>query len=300
MGKNVEFRPLGPADEAALERFLAEHLNSSLFLLSNARASGVLDGDKPYHGAYVGAFEEGMPRAVVAHYWNGNLVLQAPEHLEPLLEELARWTKRPVRELIGPWAQVEQARRVLGLEDARCTLESKEVLFALALERLRIPPALDSGEVRSLRAREEDVDLLVRWRHDYLVEVLGRPAGEALMAGCREFVVRMMQEGSLFVLTHGQEVVALTAFNARLPEIVQVGGVYTPPSLRSRGYARAAVAGSLRTVLAEGCQSAVLFTPVENLPAQRSYRALGFEEVGDYALIVLEQEHRLRVSTRRG
>jgi RimJ/RimL family protein N-acetyltransferase len=299
MVKNIEVRALGPGDEAALERFLASHLHSSLFLLSNSRAAGLRDGDEIYQGTYVGAFEEGVLRAVAAHYWNGNLVLQAPEHLEPLLEGLAGRATRRVRELIGPWAQVVRARRVLGLEEARCTLESKELLFALALTRLRIPPALDSGEVRSRRAHEEDVDLLVRWRHDYLVEVMGKRPGEALMAGAREFTSRMMREGSLFVLTHGPQLVALTAFNARVPEIVQVGGVYTPPPLRGRGYARAAVAGSLRTVLAEGCQSAVLFTPVENLPAQQSYRAIGFEEVGDYGLIALEQEHRLRVSTRR-
>ncbi|HZH77749.1 MAG TPA: GNAT family N-acetyltransferase [Archangium sp.] len=299
MGKNVEVRALGPGDEAALERFLAERLNSSLFLLSNSRASGLRDGDMPYQGAYVGAFEEGTLRAVVAHYWNGNIVLQAPEHLEPLLEALEARTTRPVRELIGPWEQVVRARRVLGLDEARTTLESKELLFALALPRLRLPPALDSGEVRSRRARAEDVELLVRWRHDYLVEIMGKRPGEALMDGAREFLARAMHEGSVFVLTHGQEVVALTAFNARLPEIVQVGGVYTPPSLRSRGYARAAVAGQLRTVLEEGCQSAVLFTPVENLPAQRSYRAIGFEEVGDYGLIALEREHPLRVATRR-
>lgn len=299
MVKNIEVRALGPGDEAALERFLAVHLQSSLFLLSNSRASGLRDGDQPYQGAYIGAFEEGALRAVAAHYWNGNLVLQTPEHLEPILEELEGRATRPVRELIGPWEQVARARRVLGLEEARCTLESKELLFTLELARLRIPPAMNLGEVRSRRAREEDVDLLVRWRHDYLVEIMGKSPGEALMAGAREFTARMMREGSLFVLTQGREVVATTAFNARLPEVVQVGGVYTPPSLRSRGYARAAVAGSLRAVLAEGCQSAVLFTPVENLPAQRSYRAIGFEEVGDYGLIALEQEHRLRVSTRR-
>jgi predicted GNAT family acetyltransferase len=300
MGKNVEVRALGPGDEAALERFLAVHLNSSLFLLSNSRASGLLDGDAPYHGTYVGAFEDGTLRAVVAQYWNGNLVLQAPEHLEAVLEGLAERSTRPVRELIGPWAQVTQTRRLLGLEEARCTLESKEVLFALELERLRIPPGLYSGEIRSRRAREEDVELLVRWRHDYAVETLGMSPGETLMAGCREFVSRMMREGSLFVLTRGQEVVSLTAFNARLKEIVQVGGVYTPPALRSRGYGRAAVAGSLRTMLGEGCQSAVLFTPVENVPAQRSYRAIGFEEVGDYGLIILAgQQHPLHVATRR-
>jgi ribosomal protein S18 acetylase RimI-like enzyme len=298
MGKHVEVRALGPGDEALLERFLAAHPHSSLFLLSNSRAAGLLDGELPYQGAYVGAFEEGALRAVAALYWSGILVLQAPEpeHLDLVVEAVARRATRPLRGFSGPWSQVERARRVLGLEGAACTLEGKEVLFALELSRLRIPPALASGEVHSRRAREEDADLLARWRHDYLVEIMGKRPGEPLMAEAREFVSRLRQEGSLFVLTQGPSVVALSAFNARLPEVVQIGGVYTPPDLRSRGHARAVVAGSLRMALADGVGSAVLYTPVDNLPAQRAYRALGFEEVGDYGIILLEQEHRFTAS----
>jgi ribosomal protein S18 acetylase RimI-like enzyme len=296
MGRHVEVRALVPGDEAALERFLAAHSHSSLFLLSNSRASGLRDGDQPYQGAYVGAFEDGALRAVAALYWSGILVLQAPEHLELVVEELARRATRPLLGFSGPWSQVERARRVLGLEGAACTLEGQEVLFALDLARLRIPPTLASGEVHSRRAREEDADLLARWRHDYLVEIMGKRPGEPLMAEAREFVSRTMREGSLFVLTYGSSVVALSAFNARLPEVVQVGGVYTPPSLRSRGYARAVVAGSLRMAIAEGARSSVLYTPIDNLPAQRAYRALGFEGVGDYGVILLEREHRFTPS----
>ena len=47
MGRHVEVRALGPGDEAALERLLAAHPHSSLFLMSNSRASGLRDGDLP-------------------------------------------------------------------------------------------------------------------------------------------------------------------------------------------------------------------------------------------------------------
>jgi predicted GNAT family acetyltransferase len=143
----------------------------------------------------------------------------------------------------------------------------------------------------------EEADVLVRWRHDYLVEATGAVPGEHLMAEASEQVSRALRERSLFVLTHEQSIVACTAFNARLPEVVQVGGVYTPRHLRNQGHARAAVAGSLRTARDEGSQTAVLFTPMENHPAQRAYRALGFEEVGDFGLILFAQEHPLGAST---
>lgn len=69
-------------------------------------------------------------------------------------------------------------------------------------------------EVHSRRVREEKVELLVRWRHDYLVEVMGKRPGDALMAEARDVISRSMGEGSLFVLAHGQECVALTASGA--------------------------------------------------------------------------------------
>jgi predicted GNAT family acetyltransferase len=79
--------------------------------------------------------------------------------------------------------------------------------------------------------------------------------------------------------------VAFTGFNAALPDVVQVGGVYTPPFGRARGFARAAVAGSLLHARDRGAVRAVLFTDVDNAPAQRAYRALGFEPVGDWGLV---------------
>ena len=74
--------------------------------------------------------------------------------------------------------------------------------------------------------------------------------------------------------------------NARLPDVVQVGGVWTPRDLRGRGYARCVVAGSLLAVRREGVGRAVLFTDEENRPARAAYEALGFRVVGDYGLVI--------------
>jgi predicted GNAT family acetyltransferase len=77
---------------------------------------------------------------------------------------------------------------------------------------------------------------------------------------------------------------AYSAFNARLPEIVQVGGVWTPRPQRGRGFARAVVAASLLEARAEGVARAVLFT--ESPAARRCYEALGFRKVSEYGLVI--------------
>jgi predicted GNAT family acetyltransferase len=67
---------------------------------------------------------------------------------------------------------------------------------------------------------------------------------------------------------------------------VQIGGVWTPPPLRSQGFARAAVAGALLAARARGVPRSVLFTEEDNHPAKAAYRALGYQRVGDYGMVM--------------
>lgn len=65
--------------------------------------------------------------------------------------------------------------------------------------------------------------------------------------------------------------------------MVQVGGVYTPPGQRSRGFARRAVALHLAEAHGYGVQEAILFAA--GTAAVRAYRKLGFERIGDYRIV---------------
>jgi predicted GNAT family acetyltransferase len=86
------------------------------------------------------------------------------------------------------------------------------------------------------------------------------------------------------VVEHDGAVVATCTHNAVLPDAVQVGGVFTPPLLRGRGHARAVVATSLIDARAAGATRATLFTP--RADALAAYRAVGFEPVGRYAIVL--------------
>src|SRR5262249_52612945 len=104
----------------------------------------------------------------------------------------------------------------------------------------------------------------------------------------REEIASGLAEGASWVLEVDGVAVAFQQFNAMLSDVVQVGGVWTPPALRNRGYARAVVAGALRAARADGVRRGVLFTAETNVPAQRAYRALGFTRVGDWGLLFLK------------
>lgn len=278
-------RVLRPGDEPALEAFLTPRTESSMFLRANWRTAGLEDHGQLYQGTYLAAFERGEVVAVVTHFWQGNLALQAPAHLAAILRELPRHCARPVKGLVGPWSQVVQARALLGMNEAVATLEDRDGLFTLALADLRVPEPLRTGAWVCRKAEGKDLEAMVRYRHDFRAEAIGEAPGEALMQSARETVTANFKEGSLYLLEDSGKLVATTMFNARLPDIVQIGGVYTPPQLRGRGYGRAAVAGSLLAVQAEGVSRAVLFTQ-EVGPARRAYEGIGFRMTGDFGLVV--------------
>ena len=99
------------------------------------------------------------------------------------------------------------------------------------------------------------------------------------------FLDAQISERNAWVAVAGGIPVSLAAFNACLPDIVQLGGIYTPPALRGRGYAKAAVAASLVAARERGASRAVLFT--SNPSAARCYEAVGFRRLGDYGLVLL-------------
>jgi GNAT superfamily N-acetyltransferase len=275
-------RLAGPEDRAALDAFLLEHADASLFLRSNVWTSGLVDGDAPYAGSYAGAFEDGRIVGAAAHYWNGNVILQAPR----ATGEVARAACAPGRRVtgfLGPWAQVVAARAALRLADEPTRLVSRELLMTLDLGALH-------GAARRRRAPRLSPDarrdlISIAWRVAYMVEELKAPEDDATRALADADVRRIHAAGIAWLLEERGTPVAFSGFNAQLPDVVQIGGVFTPPALRRRGYGRAVVAGSLRDARAAGVQRSVLFTGDENVGAVRAYEAIGYRPVGDYGIV---------------
>ena len=288
----LEIKVLQAGDEALLETFLLPRIASSMFLLGNMRRAGLVDQGKLYQGTYAAALLDGVIAAVVALYWNGNLIFQASSQQASLIQAVLEAADQPVLGLIGPAQQVQQGKTLLEIPDEIIQLDETEDLFRLDLAELRIPPALSSGELRGRRINAADLDLQAEWRAAYLVEALGEMDTTEMRAQARRAIEGSLESGRTWVLEHYGEPVASSSFNAAVAEAVQVGGVWTPPVLRSRGYARAVVAASLLEARAAGARIAILFTGKDNIPAQKAYLALGFEITGDYRMLLLRQAFR--------
>lgn len=286
-------RILEPGDEEALLAFLVTRPDTTMFLRGNLRQAGLVDRGEPLQGTYAAAFEGDRVVAVAGHFWNGNVILEAPVHLREVLGAALAASSRDLRGLVGTHAQVVEARTLLALEEAPAMMDSHEVLYALDLADLRVPEALATGEVTHRRASMDDLDVMLPWRLAYDLETLGADDTPAFRKAGRQRVTHWIGLGNAWVLEQDGRPVSMTGFNAVLPDCVQVGGVYTPPELRSRGHARAAVAGSLLDARADGATRTILFTAEENHPARACYEGLGYEIVGDYGLVLFRHAHRV-------
>ena len=286
-------RTLQPGDEAALLRFLQSRPDTTMFLQGNLAAAGLVDRGRRCQGTYAAAFEGDDVVAVAGLFWNGNLIMEAPIHLEAVVREAVRRAPRPLQGLIGVNAYVAQARALFDREGAPASLDSRELLYRLELDQLVVPPALNEGDVTCRRAELDDLPVLVPWGCAYQIESIGAEDAPGLRDRVADSQRTRIAERAIWILHRGDEPVAMSAFNAFTADCVQIGGVYTPPELRSRGYARCAVAGSLLHARADGKARSILFTGEDNPAAQACYVRLGYKHVGDYRIVMFREPHEL-------
>lgn len=283
----MSFREAVPEEAADIAAFLRQHLDRAMFPLSNLHNYGM--GRK---GRYQMRFWlKGLGARIEA-----SLGLSAMGMLLPLMPGLGTDDLAPVRPLlageaitglIGPFEQAAPLCEALGLRDGDAEHMADEPGFALDLAELILPddPAL---ALRPITAA--DLPLMIRWRAAYRGEVMGTPP-EHRDAAAREDMETYLARDSHRILERGGVPVAMTGFNAELPEAVQVGGVYTPPQERRHGYARAAVALHLAEARQAGAARAILFAA--NDAAARAYRAIGFRPNGRMAMILFRDGTRV-------
>ena len=272
-------REAGPEDAAVVEAILLRNVGAAMFPLSNLRA----------HGLARGGFAGDHPHAM--RVWltagGGFVALTKSGMLMPLLADKdmpaglrAELAGHSVTGAIGPVASVRPVLSGLGLDERPTRINDDEPGFALDLADLKVPDLPGS----TLVAASADLrPQLVAWRSAYHREVLGTPDVEAQAQAPRD-VEGWLAQGSHRVLMQDGQPVAVTGFNADLPEIVQVGGVYAPPALRGRGLARRAVALHLDEAHKAGVRRAVLFAI--SPAAARAYAAIGFRPAQPFALVL--------------
>jgi RimJ/RimL family protein N-acetyltransferase len=127
----------------------------------------------------------------------------------------------------------------------------------------------ESGMVRRLRIEEDAVKLA-----DLLLSRKDRPPGT--LAKYAEWISRMPMYG---VFTEDRLVSYAGSF-IQMSQVWLIGGVYTDPDHRNKGYATLATSAITKEALTKA-EAAALFARSDNKPAIRAYEKIGYRKIGE-------------------
>ena len=268
-----------------IEDFLGRHAVRSMFPLANLRDHG-LNKEHPRSPRFWLTREGGEIVGVLQVSQEGMVMPQNPDMnwvgIPEALKDL------DLVGLIGPANQCRSLQKALKLLGVPTSLDHDEPQYSLDLENLVVPEGI--GDIVPLA--QADKDEMIRWRYEYELEALGMTPDEAKPIAEQDYASYCAAQSHV-TLMDGDDALCTTGFNARLPDIVQIGGVFTPPHLRGQGHARRAVALHLQQARALGVKRATLFSANEF--ASRAYQAIGFTYIGQWTLCLFKGKQRANV-----
>jgi predicted GNAT family acetyltransferase len=173
---------------------------------------------------------------------------------------------REARRFARSWARLTGAHGVLDMRTR-----------VLQVTRVRQPPTVAPGFVRF--ATNDDVHLLADWTDAFRAEALPNEPGA--VPGADVVATWMSREEPIVWIWDDDGPVAMAVATVRTPNGVRIGGVYTPPAHRNRGYASSLIAAASQGELDRGRAMCYLDADVTNHNATRIYESVGYVAVGE-------------------
>ena len=210
------------------------------------------------------------------------IYLLKQESIFALVFEACHQEPMPLKGAIGNWNfckpfwEYLKAKKVIQKE----VFISKEILYSIDLYKQDFLP---QPHVRLLTEAD-----YIQWkplRLDYLVEegfvndLTEQQLMDQFLAKAKKKII-----WGLFV---NNTLVSIADLNAKALDLGQVGGVYTAPIFRQKGYCKLVMQQLLRDAKEmHKIRKMIIFTKEHNFPAQKLYSSLGASQVGYFALLL--------------
>ncbi|MEP1538661.1 MAG: GNAT family N-acetyltransferase [Paracoccaceae bacterium] len=285
----MKIRAMCPNDVSAALSFYEVFIQISMFPLINLRDNGLTSqhADPPARSVegWIAEDQSGIRGLIIVTH-EGAVMPVLPDGDFGLWAAVGKSVRnRALLGILGEACQVRAGLRALELQDAPTRMNEDDAQYSLTQRQFQ--PVECHGK-RLKPFKEMSRDLLVTWRAAYASEVLGLTNSDEAGPEVDAYTKR----DSHRVLMDGDEPLAMTGFNATTPDCVQVGGVFTPRSNRGRGYASQALTLHLKEAFTAGVSQVTLFAASAN--AARIYERLGFEYIGEYALVLFQTPHEVK------
>lgn len=264
--------------------FLRQQEDTSLFLLGNLEAYGHKLTSAPYSGNFKLVRSEGKIIAVFCLTRGGNLLIQAKTAQNSLFEQILNACKEekiPLKCLLGEWQFCEQFWKFLKEKDVirHEVFTQKDILYSL---ELTAPSPREQQNTRLLNSDDFSQWKTLRqdfWKEDgipndltekQLYEVFLEKVKTKVVWGC-------FFDGIL---------VSIAELNAKAQDLGQVGGVFTPPKYRRKGFSKAVMYQLIRDARQlHKIRKLIIFTGDKNDAARKLYESLGVQHVGYFAIL---------------
>jgi RimJ/RimL family protein N-acetyltransferase len=274
---------IGRSELPAMWRYLQSHYAENVLLLNDLRRAGERRHQWMDDLSLSGYRLAETVQAVQGFYrfgrWLPHFAPGAdPQMVDVLIDEMLRRRTlgKRLSWILGARRVVDPILQRLG---PRAHVSYDELDQMLYVDSAALRPCALAG-VR--RAQEQDQDAVAALRLAFEAEYFQEPPQQINRAWCHHTAGRYIAGGTYLVERDGQ-VVSMVAVEAALPQLVQVGAVYTVRPYRNQGLARGVVSAICQEALANAPRVA-LTVRVDNEPALRVYRDLGFAHLLDYRM----------------
>lgn len=272
-----------PENQMSMIAFLRDHDDYSLFLLGNFENYGGYLGDAPYSGNYKLIRLKDEVIAVFCLTKKGSLIIQSIVK-EPIFDRVLSSCLEeeiPISGLVGEWGfchlfwEFLKGKKVIQQE----TFASKEILYQVDMSKTS---AIPQSNVRLLTAED-----YVQWKPLRLAYI----KEERLPNGLNDQqLFQLFLDKCLKKIIWGyfldDRLVSMADLNAKAFDLGQLGGVYTDPKFRQRGYSKSVLYKILEDIKnIHHIRKLIIFTGEKNMPAQKLYESVGVNKMGHYALL---------------
>jgi predicted GNAT family acetyltransferase len=120
-----------------------------------------------------------------------------------------------------------------------------------------------------------DKELVLKWYHAFYMDVSGEDP-----AGWEARTLPAIDQRWVFFWEDSKPV-SMATKTSPTDKKMSVGGVYTPPEFRGKGYATSCVAELSRNILQSGKEFCTLYTDLSNPTSNSIYKKIGYKEVSD-------------------
>ncbi|MHA1878456.1 MAG: GNAT family N-acetyltransferase, partial [Promethearchaeota archaeon] len=148
------------------------------------------------------------------------------------------------------------------------------------------------GDRKFIKADDSFKELIFKWGREFMVEALSESEVK-IRDNWKMHFQRSLDEERIYLLLDNGLPVSMARKAGKTPNGIIVNLVYTPPSLRRRGYATECVAKLSKLLLDEGNKFCFLFTDLLNPTSNSIYQKIGYIpiiDVDQYEFIIDKKE----------